>query len=52
MRLISKTRRSLLQVGFGGVGLMLVGQSGVRAKEVWPTGKPVKIIIPAQPGVA
>ena len=50
MRLISKTRRSLLQVGFGGVGLMLVGQSDVRAKEVWPTGKPVKIIIPAQPG--
>jgi len=50
MRLFSKTRRSLLQAGFRGVGLMLVGQSGGQAKEVWPTGKPVKIIIPAQPG--
>lgn len=50
MRLISKARRSLLQMGVGGIGLALVGRSMAQAKEVWPTGKPVKIIIPAQPG--
>lgn len=50
MRHVSKTRRSILHMGVGGVGLVLMGHSGAQTKEVWPTGKPVKIIIPAQPG--
>jgi tripartite-type tricarboxylate transporter receptor subunit TctC len=50
MTLISKARRSLLQLGVGGVGLVMIGRNGPQAKEAWPTGKPVRIIIPAQPG--
>jgi tripartite-type tricarboxylate transporter receptor subunit TctC len=50
MTLISKARRSLLQIGIGSIGLAMVGRDGAWAKGVWPTGKPVKIIIPAQPG--
>ncbi|WP_254598808.1 Bug family tripartite tricarboxylate transporter substrate binding protein [Polynucleobacter tropicus] len=50
MSQISAGRRSILQMGIGGVGLALIGAATSQAKEVWPTGKPIKIIIPAQPG--
>ncbi len=50
MTLISKARRSLLQIGVGSIGFVIGSRNGVGAKEVWPTSKPVRIIIPAQPG--
>lgn len=47
---ISKARRTVLQMGIGGIGLVMVGRNSLQAKDSWPTSKPVRIIIPAQPG--
>lgn len=50
MKLISRDRRDLLKFALGGSGLLLVSSGYVAAKDAWPTSKPIKIIVPAQPG--
>jgi tripartite-type tricarboxylate transporter receptor subunit TctC len=50
MKPISGDRRDWLKILLGGSGLLWLSGRNVLAKDAWPTSKPIKIIIPAQPG--
>jgi tripartite-type tricarboxylate transporter receptor subunit TctC len=47
---ISESRRTLLQFVIASVGSSCLADKKIFAKDVWPSSKPIKIIIPAQPG--
>jgi len=50
MKLISRSRRDWLKFVLGGSGSLWLSGESVAAKDTWPTSKPIKIIVPAQPG--
>lgn len=50
MEKILRSRRHLLCAGIGAIGSTFFGSTKVEAKTAWPNGRPIRIIIPAQPG--
>ena len=50
MKLISRSRRDWLKFVLSGSGSLWLSGESVAAKDTWPTSKPIKIIVPAQPG--
>ncbi len=50
MPLVSKDRRNLLQFVIASIGASFLASNQLLAKDKWPSAKPIKIIIPAQPG--
>jgi tripartite-type tricarboxylate transporter receptor subunit TctC len=50
MKRISRSRRDWLKFVLGGSGSLWLSGESVAAKDTWPTSKPIKIIVPAQPG--
>jgi len=47
---ISEKRRNLLQFAVASISSSLLAGEKIFAKDLWPGSKPIKIIIPAQPG--
>lgn len=50
MPTISKNRRTLLQLVIASIGSSFLASEKSFAKDSWPNTKPIKLIIPAQPG--
>jgi len=50
MKLISRSRRDWLKFVLSGSGSLWLSGESIAAKDTWPTSKPIKIIVPAQPG--
>ena len=50
MEKILRGRRHLLWAGFGAISSTFLGSANLEAKTTWPNGRPIRIIIPAQPG--